>query len=82
MDYADWFAWLVLSLDAMALSIALGWYLAGEIRRKVPFRPNLSRDPGIFDPHVRINGRWVPLDLSTDDRPLSLKQRAWFGPRR
>jgi len=81
MDFADCFTWFVLSMDATVLIVALGWYLAGDIRRKVPFRRSLTRDPRVFDPHVRVNGRWVPLDPSLDLR-IPMQQPVWFGPRR
>jgi hypothetical protein len=78
MDFADYFTWFVLCLDATALIIALGWYLAESGRRKVPYRRSLSSDRRLFDPHVLINGRWVPRERLR--RPVPAP--AWFGPRR
>jgi hypothetical protein len=62
MDMTDYFTWLVLSSDAIALIVALGWYLSGDIR-KTCYRRSLSRDPRVFDPHVLVNGRWVPKEV-------------------
>jgi hypothetical protein len=77
MDVIDCFIWFVLSLDATVLIVALGWYMAECGRRKVPYRRSLSSDPRVFDPHVLINGRWVPrVGLHRHD-----PSPAWFGPR-
>jgi hypothetical protein len=78
MDFVDCFIWFVLSLDATVLIVALGWYMAECGRRKVPYRRSLSPDPRVFDPHVLINGRWVPRDYARHPLPSP----AWFGPRR
>jgi hypothetical protein len=79
MDFADGFTWLVLSLDVIALSVGIGWYLAENCRRRVPYRRSLSSDPRIFDPHVLVNGRWIPQRVTHWARLPPSEQRAWFG---
>lgn len=81
MDVADGFTWLVLSLDVIALSVGIGWYLAETSRRRVPYRRNLSGDPRIFDPHILVNGRWVPHTVTHWAGLPPSEQRAWFGLR-